>query len=158
MEVASLWVTLLIIATYNHKYVFPLLSSWGKFIIHKPGCAHHKTIQFNFFLQAAYTPSYIMGREFMKCISKISGATRALTHLLPSTPQHFYIPVDVFWVMPYLQHRTSVWCSPGHQANKLCHNVFPVPKTVKERDWLPKHKDTSMRTTAILNGLGCLAD
>lgn len=55
--------------------------------------------------------------------------------------------------MSYLQHQTSVWCSPGHQVNKLCHNVFPVPKTVKERDWLHKHKDTTRSTTAMLNEL-----
>lgn len=89
----------------------------------------------------------------MKCLSKITGVARALTYLSISTSHHFYTPADMFWIMPYLQHQTSVWCSPGHQVNKPCHNVFPVPKTVKETDWLHKHKDTTTKTTAMPNEL-----
>lgn len=115
-----------------------------KFIIYKLRCAHHKTIQHNFFLQGPYTAFYVM-----ECISLIAGLTRVLIDLL--VHRSSFTSLDGFWIMSYLQHQTSVWCSPGHQANKLCHNVFPVPKTVKERDWLHNHKDITRNTTAMLN-------
>lgn len=34
----------------------------------------------------------------------------------------------------YLLHQTSEWCSPGHQVSKPCHNVCPVPKTVRRTE------------------------